>query len=215
MLCLSVNLVLPILAIVQHTLAGPVPAFQAITPMAPVPGTEPLLIDSPPSSCDILSDIQVEAIGAPACNPSWFSLANVSPLARSLLDWSSYSKDSLVASPGLEALGSTEEELRDYLSTVLLYYKYNQCYNMKAVANTAAYVLTDSSYQESYYCFYSESNCLGEEVCVGVNNNSTNECSTILPVTETMLTSGIKSTLVKKYKQNEEFVSPITIDWLY
>ncbi|ORX77730.1 hypothetical protein K493DRAFT_392219 [Basidiobolus meristosporus CBS 931.73] len=187
-------------------LTGKIPALTS-TPIA-----QEYPVDVP---CNNSTEAQNLYGGFPVCNPAWFSGVVATELDAKFLIWTSPSNQKAIEDNDVnEAVAATATiSLANGASGVdgfpITYPEFRQCANIDPVENNGGFVLYWPT--EAIYCFYSESNCVGERVCM-IPHGPGSEYNTIIPATENMIKNGLRSSVVLPMMPKDGYKAPYTMN---
>ncbi|ORX68872.1 hypothetical protein K493DRAFT_321711 [Basidiobolus meristosporus CBS 931.73] len=171
---------------------------------------------APVDCCDGLTQEQQSQIGLNACSSSDVVIQSVPELITEYLDKTPYtvgSSDS-ITNANLIGLQEGSTSLTGLYEASYNYYNYNQCYNFETATDMQVYLTFGQSDEAGLYCYYSNWGCYGEEVCIKNNGN------TIVPVSDDVRKTGIKSTMLKRFHDSIDTDVPDeapknAISWVY
>ncbi|KAK9759524.1 hypothetical protein K7432_017409, partial [Basidiobolus ranarum] len=88
------------------------------------------------------------------------------------------------------------------------------CYNFQPLTDVEVFVTFGQKDNAGLYCYYSNWDCYGEEICIE------NDGTTLVPVSDDIKKTGIRSTLIKKHPSStdEQYGNDIpkdAISWVY
>ncbi|ORX97911.1 hypothetical protein K493DRAFT_300169 [Basidiobolus meristosporus CBS 931.73] len=171
---------------------------------------------APVDSCNVLTPAQQSQIGLNACSPSEVTVQSVPEQITEYLNKTPYTVGVSDFITGANLIGLQEggSSLTDLYEASYSYYNYNQCYNFETATDMQVYITYGQSDEAGLYCYYSNWNCYGEEVCIKNNGN------TIVPVSDDVRKTGIKSTMLKKFHDSindavSDEAPKNAISWVY
>ncbi|ORX63703.1 hypothetical protein K493DRAFT_365169 [Basidiobolus meristosporus CBS 931.73] len=171
---------------------------------------------APVDCCDGLTQEQQSQIGLNACSSTDVIIQSVPAIVTEYLNKTPYTVGVSDFITGANLIGLQEggSSLTDLYEASYNYYNYNQCYNFETATDMQVYITYGQSDEAGLYCYYSNWNCYGEEVCIKNNGN------TIVPVSDDVRKTGIKSTMLKKFHDSINDIVPDeapenAISWVY
>ncbi|ORX68870.1 hypothetical protein K493DRAFT_366896 [Basidiobolus meristosporus CBS 931.73] len=153
---------------------------------------------APVDSCNVLTPAQQSQIGLNACSPSEVTVQSVPEQITEYLNKTPYTVGVSDFITGANLIGCKKEA----------------CYNFETATDMQVYITYGQSDEAGLYCYYSNWNCYGEEVCIKNNGN------TIVPVSDDVRKTGIKSTMLKKFHDSindavSDEAPENAISWVY
>ncbi|ORX98288.1 hypothetical protein K493DRAFT_336216 [Basidiobolus meristosporus CBS 931.73] len=91
----------------------------------------------------------------------------------------------------------------------ITYPEFRQCANIDPTENNGGFALYWPT--EAIYCFYSESNCVGERVCM-IPYGPGSQYNTIIPATRNMIKNGLRSSVVLPMMPKNGYKAPFTMN---